>query len=95
MLQMTTRAVSHIEQLRAKQGHDGRTGVRFLRRGGRLGLTFAANPASGDRVVPCDGVVVYLASDIAEAFERSVIDAETTDGGTKLVVRRKAPRSGR
>ena len=52
------------------KGFDGPVGVRFVRNGSRLGLTFARTPEKGDRVVSRAGIAVYLAPGVADAFEQ-------------------------
>lgn len=90
MLRITKQAADHLAKLRTDKGLDGRVGVRFVRNGGRVGLTFTRTPEKGDRVVPRDGMAVYLAPDVADAFEQSIIDATTEDDRTRLVLRRQA-----
>ena len=61
MFRITKQAAAHLEELRTEKGFDGPVGVRFVRNGSRLGLTFARTPEKGDRVVPGDSIAVYLA----------------------------------
>jgi Fe-S cluster assembly iron-binding protein IscA len=87
VLQVTERAIDHLEGLRRKKGFDERVGVRFVRNGERVALTFARGPKKGDRVVPRDRIPVYLASEVADTFDHSIVDAKTADERTWLVLR--------
>ena len=96
MFQITQRAIGHLEQLRRQKGLDSGTGVRFVRSGGRVGLTFTRAPEEGDRVVPRSGLALYLAPSVVEAFDHSVIDATAAEDRMRLVVRpQRSARSGR
>ncbi len=89
MLMVTRRAADHLAKLRTDRGLDGRVGVRFVRNGARIGLTFTSKPEKDDRIVPRGGMPVYLAPGIAAALEQSVIDATTDEDRTWLVLRRQ------
>jgi len=94
MLQVTPKATRHLIQVRRKRGADPRAGARFVRRGGRVGLTFALAPATGDRVVDAKEIRVYVASEIADALDHAIIDArDDEDGKTALFMRRRAAAS--
>lgn len=91
MLQITQRAIDHLEHLRSEKGLDGRAGVRFVRNGVRLGLTFTVAPEAGDRLVPRPGIAIYLAPAVAEAFDRSIIDAKAGEDRVRLVLTPQHP----
>ena len=86
MLRITKQAAAHLEELRTEKGFDGPVGVRFVRNGSRLGLTFARTPEKGYGVVPRDGIAVYL----APGCRRRPSGRATEDQGTTLVLRRRA-----
>jgi Fe-S cluster assembly iron-binding protein IscA len=96
MLQITPRAIDHLQHLRTRRGLADDVGVRFVRNGARVGLTFAPAPESDDRVDARAGMRVYLSPEVVEVFDRSIVDARTDAGRTWLVLRpqsdRKAPR---
>ena len=89
MLQLTTEAARHLISLRRERGVSDTAGARFVGRGGRVGLTFAPRPAEGDRVVEDQSIKVFVAADIAEAMDQSIIDARDENGVTGLVIRKR------
>jgi Fe-S cluster assembly iron-binding protein IscA len=90
MLQLTSDAARYLINVRRERGISDKSGARFVGRPGRVGLTFAAAPEDGDRVVEVDGIKAFVAGEIAEALDESVIDALEEDGKTTLVVRKRA-----
>jgi Fe-S cluster assembly iron-binding protein IscA len=92
MLRLTPTAVTHLVNVRRERGVDERAGVRFVSQGGRVRLTFEKAPREGDTVVKAPEIEVYVAGDIAEALDRSVIDAQREENKTILVLRPQAAR---
>jgi len=90
MLQLTPKATEHLIQVRSERGVDKKAGARFVSRNGRIGLTFAAKPAKSDRVVEAEEIQIYIASEIAETLDQSIIDARPEEGKMTLVLRRNA-----
>ncbi|MEW5989996.1 MAG: hypothetical protein AB1736_01445 [Chloroflexota bacterium] len=93
MLLLTPEATSHLVRVRRKRGLDDQNGARFVSRGTGVGLTFAAAPEPGDRVIDQKDIPVFVARDVADALDGSVIDARLEQGTSVLVLRRQA--SGR
>jgi Fe-S cluster assembly iron-binding protein IscA len=93
MMQITERAATYLERLRSEKGLDGKSGVRFVRNGAKVALRFAPAPEKGDRVVRRDGLAVYLAPEVVEKFDRSIVDARTREARTWLVLRKQTPAS--
>jgi hypothetical protein len=88
MLQVTAEATHHLLRLRQERGFGPAAVPRFARGGGgRVGLTFVSGPEPGDRVVEGPQIPVYVAADISDALESSVIDARSEDGRIALVLR--------
>jgi Fe-S cluster assembly iron-binding protein IscA len=91
MIQITPQAVQHLLHLRKERGFRDADGARFVRNAGRLGVTFTPAPENGDRVVDAGGMSLFVAPDIADRLDQSVVDARREDGRTLLVAR---PRRG-
>jgi Fe-S cluster assembly iron-binding protein IscA len=91
MLRLTPKATNHLITVRKERGVDDQAGARFISKGGRVGLTFAAAPTEGDRVVDGEKINVFVAADIAEALDQSIIDASDQNGRMSLVIRRRPP----
>jgi Fe-S cluster assembly iron-binding protein IscA len=89
MLQLTPEATSHLVRVRRERGLDDQSGARFVSNGARVGLTFAGAPEPGDRVIEQKDIPVYVASEVAEALDTSVIDARVEEGKSILVLRRQ------
>lgn len=87
MLHVTQDATNHILQLR-KERKLGDQAPRFVASGNGLGLTFASKPKRGDTVVELEELPIYLAPDVANALDGSVIDAREEDGKRILVLKR-------
>ena len=90
MLQVTHQAVRHIKKVREARRAEGDV-PRLVGNGALVGFTFAPRPQADDRSVDSDGLRIYVASNIANALDQTVLDARP-DGGwddvdTTLVVR--------
>lgn len=93
MLEITKAAVDHLRKLRKEKGLDDSMGVRFVGSEGRLGLRFRKEPDKNDQVVSQEGLSIYVAPEVAEKFEASIVDARTQGTRRALVLRRpKAPK---
>ena len=86
MLNITTQAADHIQRVRGERGLDDSSIARFIRREGRVKLTFAKAAESGDKVHRLDGLRVAVAPEVADTFTDTTVDARTKDGKTWLVV---------
>lgn len=89
MLQLTSEAARHLMKVRRERGVDERAGARFVSNGGRVGLTFAPAPMAGDRVVDSEPIRVFVAAEIADALDQTIIDARDEDGRTTLIMRKR------
>lgn len=90
MLQLTSEATRYLLKVRRERGVDDRAGARFVSKGGRVGLTFALAPVAGDRVLNGAEIKVFVAPEIAETLDESIIDARDEDGQTALIMRKQA-----
>lgn len=79
MLEITQQAAAHLIRLRAEGGHGPESGARFVRGTSSVAVTFALEPQPGDLILTGYDLTVYVAEDVAEILDRSVID-ETSDG---------------
>jgi Fe-S cluster assembly iron-binding protein IscA len=91
MLQITSNAARHLIKVRGERGVDARSGVRLVRRGGRVGITFVGTPATGDQVIAGDGINVFIAAEVADVLDDSTLDARDDGGRTALVMRHARP----
>ena len=89
MLKLTKAATAHLLRVRTDRGFDPSAGARFVRGGaGGVGLTFARAPQEGDTVLTGSDFPVYVAEDVAEILDRSIIDETTTeDRESRLLIR--------
>ncbi len=90
MLQLTPKATRHLIKVRRERGVDKKAGARFVRRNGRVGLTFTTERTKSDRVVEAEEIKVYIATEIADTLDQAIIDARAEEGKTMLVIRRQA-----
>ena len=95
MLQLTKEATRHLIEVRRERGVDDQAGARLVGKGGRVGLTFAQAPTAGDLVVEGDGIKVFVAADVTEVLQDSIIDSRETDGKRGLVMRKQATAKAR
>jgi Fe-S cluster assembly iron-binding protein IscA len=89
MLRFTTQAIDHLQQVRGQRGHDTSTLPRFVRRSGRLALTFAQSPEEGDRLVDGGRMSTLVASSAADLLENKTIDVRAAEGKAVLVVKQR------
>ena len=89
MLQLTPKATSHLVRIRRLRGLDDQNGARFVAKGGSVGLTFAVAPEPGDRVIEQKDIAVFVAQEVAEAHDGSLIDTRLEQGKPVLVLRRQ------
>lgn len=99
MLRFTTQAIDHLQQVRGKRGLDASELPRFVRRSGRLALTFARSPEEGDRLVDGGRMSTLVASSAADLLDGKTIDVKADEGKAVLVVKHRreaaAARPGR
>lgn len=87
MVKLTEGAAKHLIRLR-KERDRGAESPRLVSRRSRLRLTFAPKPERGDQVIEHGELSVYVASDVVESLDQSVIDAREEEGKSYLIVRR-------
>jgi Fe-S cluster assembly iron-binding protein IscA len=87
MLRLTSDATDHLVRVRQERGATKDAGARLVRGGGGVRLTFSQSPEQGDKVIDASDIKVFVAPEIADALDSSVIDAKTEDGRTYLVIR--------
>jgi Fe-S cluster assembly iron-binding protein IscA len=89
MLQLTPKATSHLVRKRRQRGLDDQSGARFVSKGSSVGLTFVAAPEPGDRVIEQKDIAVYVAPEVAAAYDGALIDTRLEQGKSVLVLRRQ------
>jgi Fe-S cluster assembly iron-binding protein IscA len=88
MPSITTRATTRLIEDRKRRGLPDTFAPRLSRREGRIVLDFATKPAPDDRVSTTDGMSLFVASDVAEDIDNTVVDIRTRDGRERLVLLR-------
>jgi len=94
MLELTPNARRYLANLRRERDVDDRADARLVSKGGRVGLTFGPAPVEGHRVFDGEGIKIYVPPEIADALSESIIDVRDENGQTKLVMRKRATRTG-
>ncbi len=89
MLKLTPQAVDHLSRLRREKGLEANLVPRFVRSSGRLRLTFAKGPETGDRVVDDGRLSTIVASSASDLIDDATIDVKTEEGRSVLLVRRR------
>ncbi len=88
MLRFTPQARDHVIRVRKEKGLDAESVPRFIRRAGRLVLTFVRKPVVSDRVVDDGRLSTLVAASAADLLADATIDVATSDGKAALVVHR-------
>ena len=88
MLRLTTEAAEHLIKVRRERKLDTSAMPRFIRREGRLKLTFAKEPSTGDRVIADRRISALVASSASDLLDAATIDVKSKDGTTRLTVHR-------
>lgn len=91
MLQVSTSAVSVLEEARSAQELPESFGVRVFAQADETGqpalaLAFSEEPLEGDQVTEQDGTAIYVAPELAEPLAGSVLDVEETHEGPQLTL---------
>lgn len=98
MFELTSRAAAALADARARKGLADKTAIRISASKSGNGssatqrgyqLRFASRPAPDDLMVEQAGTKVFLAADLAEPLEASVLDMVDTERGKRLVLRRR------
>lgn len=89
MLRFTTQAIDHLQQVRGQRGLQPTELPRFVRRSGRLALTFARAPEEGDRLVDGGRMSTLVASSAADLLDGKTIDVKAAEGKSVLVVKHR------
>jgi Fe-S cluster assembly iron-binding protein IscA len=92
MLRFTPQARDHVIRVRREKGLGADSVPRFIRRAGRLALTFARKPIASDRVVDDGRLSTLVAASAADLLADATIDVATSDGRAALVVHRDRAR---
>ena len=91
MVSMTSSAASIVDAIRQQQGIPEQFVLRVFpnetTEGVGIQMTFAPAPAEGDQVVEAEGTRLAVDPEIVEPLADSVIDAEQTEQGSRLVIR--------
>jgi len=88
MVEITPRAEQHLLQLRSERGFDQQSGARFEANEQRVRLTFSTAPASRDRVIEGADLPIFVAPEVIDKLEHATIDVDSSDGKTRLMIRR-------
>lgn len=96
MLQVSTNAASLLANARSDQGLPEHVGVRISvspsvdgAAAVNLQLGFAEAPEPGDQVTESEGTRVFVAPELADALDRTMLD--TTEDSGKLILTDQAP----
>jgi Fe-S cluster assembly iron-binding protein IscA len=94
MLQVTEAAVSVFQEILQREEVSGGA-IRLAPVTGptgesEIGIQTVEGPRQGDAPTEAAHLDVFVAEDLAQPLDAAVLDAEETEGGTKLVLR---PRS--
>jgi Fe-S cluster assembly iron-binding protein IscA len=94
MLQVTTAAVTALEEARAAQQVPDDHGVRVSAQPDPndaantvLALGFTEAPIEGDQVTDQAGTEIYIAAEVAEPLASTVLDIEDTPQGAQLILK--------
>lgn len=91
MLTMTSNAAAVLDEIRQQQQVPEEYGLRVYPtespQGVQVQLGFSPEPTTGDEVSESEGKKLFVAPELAEPLSESVIDAEKTPEGTRLVLR--------
>jgi Fe-S cluster assembly iron-binding protein IscA len=95
VFELTSRAAAALAEARATRGFGDRIAVRICAskpdRGSSGGykLRFATEPFPDDEVIHSAGATVFLAAGVADRLVATVLDAEQTAHGQKLVLKQR------
>jgi Fe-S cluster assembly iron-binding protein IscA len=95
VFELTSRAAAALAQTRAKTGLGDQIAVRICSSGANGGsdgsyqLRFAAEPLPDDVIISNGGATVFLAAAVADRLAASLLDAEPTAHGSKLVLKNR------
>jgi len=92
MLQMTTRAAELLNHIRSSSDIPNEAGVRVYAEEANghevsIGVGFIDQPVPGDQVSEQAGVKLYVAPEVAEPLENTMIDVAGQNGESLLVFR--------
>ena len=97
MFELTSRAAAALAETRARNGLKDTIAIRISAsesgNGSTAGyqLRFASHPAPSDVVVESGGTRVFLAVELVEPLEASILDYVETAEGERLVLKHRAP----
>ena len=91
MLQVSTSAVSVLEEARSAQDVPDSHGVRVFAQADETGqaalaLAFTEEPLDGDEIIEQDGTPIFVAPELAEPLADSVLDVEDSPEGPQLTL---------
>lgn len=86
-LRLTSAALRRLEESRAAARTPERFGVRVYPHVDRIGLRFVPHPRRRDVVFSHQAMTFYVAPDLVEPLDHSVIDVKPEEQGADLVVR--------
>jgi Fe-S cluster assembly iron-binding protein IscA len=86
MLRITNRAAEHLVRVRREKGLTSSALPRFVRREGRLALTFARGPESGDRLVDSGRISTLVAASASDLMDDATIDVKVKSEGGRAAL---------
>lgn len=95
MFEVTSRAAAALADSRSNIGLNDTIAIRISASGSGNGssagyqLRFASHPSAGDVVLESAGTKVFLASELVEPLETSILDTVDTPQGEKLVLKHR------
>lgn len=95
MFEVTSRAAAALAHSRSQIGLNDTIAIRISASesgngsSGGYQLRFASHPSAGDVVLESAGTKVFLASQIVEPLETSILDTVDTPQGEKLILKHR------
>lgn len=94
MLELTATAAATLASLRSRSGLPDHFGVRIFQSvtDAQAGVQFdfVEGPQPGDQVGEAEATRFYVAPEVAQPLDNTVLDAEDTPEGTQLILKARA-----
>ena len=96
MFELTSRAAAALAQDRARIGQGDALAIRISASesgngsGAGFQLRWASHPWPDDVVMESNGTRVFLSPELAESLNGTVLDAEDTDRGPRLILKHRS-----
>ena len=86
MPSITARAASRLIEDRKRRGLADTYEPRLSRKGGKIVLGFAVEPAAEDLVAAGRGIRLFVAPDVTDDLNNAVVDLQKRDDGERLML---------